>query len=263
MSKKEWAMITGASSGIGKEFAYIFAKNQVNLVISARNENALVSLADELTEKYKIKVLIYPTDLSIQSHVIDLVEFVGDTKITPEYLVNNAGFGDFGYFTETNWAKEEKMIDLNMKTLTYLTKIYASEMKVRGSGKIVNVASGAAFQPGPLMAIYFATKAYVLHFSEAIAEELTGSGVTVTALCPGPTESNFWRAAGKDNGISFVPGRMPSSKVVAEYGYEAMMRGDRVAIQGLRNRLGAFMVRFVPRQLVVKLIHLGQSSHKQ
>ncbi|MBP9670253.1 SDR family oxidoreductase [Candidatus Woesebacteria bacterium] len=262
MKNTNWAIVTGASSGIGKEFAHIFAEHQVNLVIAARNENALISLADELTTKHKIKVLIYPTDLSIQSHVMDLVEFVGDNKITPEYLVNNAGFGDYGYFTETNWAKEEKMIDLNMKTLTYLTKIYAAEMKVRGSGKILNVASGAAFQPGPLMAIYFATKAYVLHFSEAIAEELSGTGVTVTALCPGPTESNFWHAAGKKNAISFVPGRIPSSRVVAEYGYEAMMRGKRVAIEGWRNRLLTFLVRFVPRNIVTKVIYRGQSTRK-
>lgn len=260
MKNANWAIITGASSGIGKEFAQIFAQNQVNLVISSRNENALVSLADELTAKHNIKVLVYPTDLSVQSHVVDFVEFVADNKIAPEYLINNAGFGDFGHFTQSNWSKEEKMINLNMKTLTYLTKIYASQMKLRGSGKIVNVASGAAFQPGPLMAIYFATKAYVLHFSEAISEELSGTGVTVTALCPGPTESNFWKAAGKINGISFVPGSMPTSHTVAEYGYQAMMKGKRVAVQGLGNQLGAFFVQFMPRRLVTRLIYLGQSS---
>jgi uncharacterized protein len=261
MKNTSWAIVTGASSGIGKEFAHIFAEHQTNLVIAARNENALVSLADELTEKHKIKVLIFPGDLSQQSIVIDLVKFVDDAGIKPEYVINNAGFGDFGHFTDTHWAKEEKMIDLNMKTLTYLTKVYAIQMKERGSGRIVNVASGAAFQPGPMMAIYFATKAYVLHFSEAIAAELSGTGVTVTALCPGPTESNFWRAAGKQSAISFVPGRMPSSRVVAEYGYDAMMRGQKVAIQGWRNRLLTFLVRFVPRNIVTKIIYLGQSSH--
>jgi short-subunit dehydrogenase len=260
MKNTNWAIVTGASSGIGKEFAHIFAEHQVNLIIAARNENALVSLADELTAKHKIKVLIFPGDLSQQSIVMDFVKFVSDNQINPEYVINNAGFGDYGYFTDTHWAKEEKMIDLNMKTLTYLTKIYASQMKERGSGRIVNVASGAAFQPGPLMAIYFATKAYVLHFSEAIAAELSGTGVTITALCPGPTESNFWRTAGKKSAISFVPGRMPSSRVVAEYGYKAMIRGDRVAIQGIRNRLLTFLIRFVPRRAVTKIIYLGQSS---
>jgi short-subunit dehydrogenase len=263
MKNTSWAIVTGASSGIGKEFAHIFAEHQVNLVIAARNENALVSLADELSAKHKIKVFIFPGDLSQQSIVVDLVKFVDDQGVDPEYVINNAGFGDYGHFTDTHWAKEEKMIDLNMKTLTYLTKTYVVSMKQRGSGKIVNVASGAAFQPGPLMAIYFATKAYVLHFSEAIAQELSGTGVTVTTLCPGPTESNFWKAAGKHSGVSFVPGRMPTSRVVAEYGYEAMMRGDRVAIQGWRNRLLAFLIRFVPRNIVSKIIYLGQSSHNQ
>lgn len=258
MKKTSWAIVTGASSGIGKEFAHIFAEHQVNLVIVARNENALVSLADELVTKYKIKVLIFSGDLSHQSIVMELVEFVSSHKVKPDYLINNAGFGDYGYFVDNHWSKEEKMIDLNIKTLTYLTKVYAIEMKERGSGKIVNVASGAAFQPGPLMAIYFATKAYVLHFSEAIAEELKGTGVTLTTICPGPTESNFWHAAGKKSGISIVPGRMPTSRVVAQYGYESMMKGRRVAIHGFKNRLMAFLVRFAPRNLVTKLIKFGQ-----
>ena len=180
MKNSSWAIVTGASSGIGKEFAHIFAEHQVNVVVAARNENALVSLADQLTTKHKIKVLIFPGDLSQQSIVMELVEFVSSHKIQPDYLINNAGFGDYGYFVDNHWGKEEKMIDLNMKTLTYLTKVYATGMKKRGVGKIVNVASGAAFQPGPLMAIYYASKAYVLHFSEAVAEELSGRGVTLT-----------------------------------------------------------------------------------
>ncbi len=259
MEKTNWAIVTGASSGIGKEFAHILASHQVNLVIAARNENALVSLADELTSKYKIKILIFPGDLSQQSKVIELVKFVRDHKIKPDYLINNAGFGDYGYFVDSHWSKEEKMIDLNIKTLTYLTKVYAIEMKERGSGKILNVASGAAFQPGPLMAIYFATKAYVLHFSEAIAEELSGTGVTLTALCPGPTESNFWIAAGKKSGISMVPGRMPTSRTVAQYGYDAMMQGRRVAVQGFNNRLMANLVQIIPRSLVTRIIKQGQT----
>lgn len=260
MTKQEWAIVTGASSGIGKEFAHIFADHRVNLVITARNENALLSLREELTSKYHIKVLVYPGDLSNQNFVIEFVDFISSHKVYPDYLINNAGFGDFGFFTKTSWAKEEKMLNLNIKALTYLTKIYATQMTKRGNGKIVNVASGAAFQPGPLMAIYFATKAYVLHFTEAIAEEVSGSGVTLTALCPGPTESNFWKAAGKSNGLSFIPGSMPTSKVVAEYGYQAMMKGKRVAVQGLGNKIGAFFVHFLPRQLVTKMIYRGQST---
>ena len=258
MTKTTWALVTGASSGIGKEFAHLFAEHGINTILAARNVNALESLSEELTRKYKTKNLVFAGDLSQQNIVIDLVSFVAKHKITPDYLINNAGFGDFGYFVDTSWNKEEHMIDLNIKTLTYLTKIYGIQMKERGRGKIVNVASGAAFQPGPLMAIYFATKAYVLHFSEAISAELEGTGVSVTALCPGPTESNFWKAAGKSSGISAMPGKMPSSRVVAEFGYAAMERGDRVAIQGFRNRAGAFLVRFLPRNFVSNLIKHGQ-----
>lgn len=263
MAKQEWAIVTGASSGIGMEFARIFAEHRVNLVISARSKEALGSLAGELSGKYKIKVLVFAGDLSDLVNAARLVDFVAANKVKPAYLINNAGFGDFGHFVDTSWDKESQMIDLNIKTLTYLSKIYATQMKSRGVGRIINVASGAAFQPGPLMAVYFATKAYVLHLSEAIAEELSGSGVTITALCPGPTESNFWKAANKKDGISFIPGLMPSSRIVAEYGYKAMMRGQRVAIQGTSNRLGAFFVQFLPRQLVTWLIYRGQSSRNQ
>lgn len=255
---REWAIVTGASSGIGLEFATLFAKVGVNLVIVARNVNALASLA-KILRTHGVKVEVLALDLSVIDQVHTLVDFVAKKKIIPRYLVNNAGFGDFGYFTETKWDKEEKMLDLNIKALTYLTKIYARLMKAKGMGRIVNVASGAAFQPGPLMAVYFATKAYVLHFSEAIAEELAGSGVTVTALCPGPTESNFWRAAGKESSFGFM-GSMPTSRAVAEYGYDAMLRGDKAAIYGLPNRLGAFLVRFVPRSLAPKLIKWAQTK---
>lgn len=255
---KKWAVVTGASSGIGLEFGTIFAQKGINVILVARNVNALTSLANDL-RSYGVEVQVIPTDLSVMDQVKDLVAILAKKKITPSYLINNAGFGDFGYFTQTKWDKEEKMLDLNIKTLTYLTKVYAQSMKIKGRGAIVNVASGAAFQPGPLMAVYFATKAYVLHFSEAVAEELVGSGVTITALCPGPTKSNFWRAAGKDSSFGFM-GKMPSSRAVAEYGYRAMLRGDKVAIYGLTNRLGAFMVRFVPRALPPKLIKWAQTK---
>lgn len=254
MTKSVWAIVTGASSGIGKEFATIFAEHGINLVITARNINALNSLASDLISEHKVKVLVHATDLSHHDNVVGLVDYVSKNQIVPEYLINNAGFGDFGYFTDTKWEKEAEMIDLNIKTLTYLTKIYATQMKARGHGRIVNVASGAAFQPGPLMAIYFASKAYVLNFTEAVAEELAGTGVTLTTLCPGPTQSNFWKMANKKTEISIIPGRMPSSRVVAEYGYKSMMNGKRIAIQGTVNTLGAFMIRFVPRGIITRLI---------
>lgn len=258
MSKNVWAIVTGASSGIGHEFAHVLAEHGINLILASRNKNALESLALHLSEKHHTKNLVFAADLSVQNNAMDLVTFVDSQKIKPEYVINNAGFGDFGYFTDTKWERGHEMIDLNIKTLTYLTKVYASEMKSRGHGRIVNVASGAAFQPGPLMAIYFASKAYVLHFSEAVAEELAGSGVTVTALCPGPTQSNFWVAAHKPRVIRFFPGKSPTARQVAEYGYEAMMAGRHVAIYGWTNRLATFLVRLAPRRLVTRIIKLGQ-----
>lgn len=254
-----WAVVTGASSGIGLEFARIFAHNQVNLVLVARNINALNSLSKELTSQFKIKVLVYELDLSEISNAEGLVEDLDKRKITPNYLINNAGFGDFGTFSETSWDKELKMINLNIITLTYLTKIYLKKMLGGKRSYIVNVASGAAFQPGPLMAVYFATKAYVLHLSEAVSEEIDGTNVTVTTLCPGPTQSNFWSVAGKEKTFGIL-GKMPSSKQVAEFGYQAMLDSKRVAVYGWTNRLGTFLVRLLPRSWVTKAILYAQST---
>lgn len=254
-----WAIITGASSGIGLEFARIFAKHQTNLVLVARNVNALESLAKELKKHYKIKVLVYPLDLSEVSNAELLVDNLDEQKIAPSYLINNAGFGDFGTFGETSWDKEIKMITVNITALTYLTKTYLKKMLGGKRSYIVNVASGAAFQPGPLMAVYFATKAYVLHLSEAISEEIYGTNVTITTLCPGPTQSNFWSVAGKEKTFGIL-GKMPTSKQVAEYGYQAMLDSKRVAVYGWTNRLGTLLVRFLPRSWVTRAILYAQST---
>ncbi len=258
-NNQKWAVVTGASSGIGLEFARIFAKNNVNLVLVARNINALNSLATELKSHYKIKVLVYELDLSEISNLELLVNNLDKQKITPKYLINNAGFGDFGTFRETSWDKELKMINVNIIALTYLTKMYITRMAGKERSYIVNVASGAAFQPGPLMAVYFATKSYVLHLSEAVAEELSGSNITLTTLCPGPTQSNFWSVAGKDKTFGIM-GRMPTSKQVAEYGYQAMLDARRVAVYGWTNRLGTLLVRFLPRSWVTKALLYAQST---
>lgn len=254
-----WAVVTGTSSGIGLEFARIFARNQVNLVLVARNINALNSLSKELKTHYKIKVLVYELDLSAISNAEALFEDLDKRKLKPKYLINNAGFGDFGTFKETSWDKELKMINVNIIALTYLTKMFITRMLGGERSYIVNVASGAAFQPGPLMAVYFATKSYVLHLSEAVSEELSGTNITVTTLCPGPTQSNFWSVAGKDKTFGIM-GRMPTSKQVAEYGYRAMLDARRVAVYGWTNRLGTILVRFLPRSWVTKAILYAQST---
>jgi short-subunit dehydrogenase len=178
-------------------------------------------------------------------------------------LINNAGFGDFGMFLETDWNKEAQMIQLNITALTQLTKLYLKEMVKRGSGKIMNVASTAAFQSGPTMAVYYATKAYVLSFSEAIDNEVRDKGVTVTALCPGATESGFQAAAAMEES-NLVKGRkLPTSKEVAEYGYESMMKGRTVAIDGFMKKIILpFSILFISTIGIILFIKLS-NDHKE
>jgi len=247
------ALITGASNGIGLELAKIHASKGDNLVLVARSKDKLEALKLELETKYKISVHIIVKDLSLINAVKEVYDETTRQNIAVDYLINNAGFGLFGFFHETDWKKELQMINLNITALTTFCKLYLKDMVARDDGKIMNVASTAAFQPGPTMAIYFATKAYVLHFSEAIGNEVKDKGVTVTALCPGPTESGFLAAAELEDSNLFKRGGIATSKQVAEYGYKAMMKGKAVAIQGFKNALMANAVRFAPRSLVVKI----------
>jgi hypothetical protein len=250
------ALITGASGGIGYELAKIFAKNGINLVLVARSKNKLDELKSELENQYGIMVVTIGKDLTNPESAREVYLEIKKQGINIEYLINNAGFGDFGMFTETGWKKEEKMIDLNIKTLTLFTKLFLKEMVKRGSGKIMNVASTAAFQPGPLMAVYFATKSYVLNFSEAINNEVKNKGVTVIALCPGPTASGFQEVSGMIESKIVTKFKMPSSKEVAEYGYKAMMKVKTVAVHGFMNRMLAYSVGFMPRNVVVKITRM-------
>ncbi|RDC64715.1 SDR family NAD(P)-dependent oxidoreductase [Adhaeribacter pallidiroseus] len=248
------ALITGASGGIGYELAKQFARHQHNLVLVARSEAKLNQLADEIRSAYNVQVLVLAQDLGQPQAVSKIQARLQAENITVEYLVNNAGFGDFGFFVETDWAKEEQMINLNIMALTHFTKVFTQQMVQRRSGRILNVASTAAFQAGPLMAVYFATKAYVLSFSEAIANELQGTGVTVTALCPGPTESGFLQAAALEESKLFKGKKLASSAEVAAYGYQALMAGKTVAIHGTRNWLLANTSRFIPRKLAAAFV---------
>ncbi len=256
----EATLITGASSGIGLELARIFASRKNNLVLTARSKDKLDALKTELAEKYGVSVKTIPKDLSEPGISQEIYDQLKAEDIQVECLVNNAGFGAFGLFHETGWRNEEKMIQLNVTALTHLTKLFLSLMVSRKSGRILNVASTAAFQPGPLMAVYYASKAYVLSFSEAIANELRGTGVTVTALCPGPTKSGFQKAASIEESRLVKGKKLPSSREVAEYGYRAMMRGKTVAIHGTGNRLLAFSVRFSPRRMVTAVVRKIQEK---
>jgi uncharacterized protein len=248
---ESWAVVTGASSGIGREFARLFARNGVSVLLAARSEPELKRFAEELSATYAIKTHTYAGDLSDISVAEGLHEFTLRRQLRVRYLINSAGFGDYGSLTSADWNKLQAMINLNMATLTYLCKIFAEDMHTCGEGRIVNLSSVAGFLSGPNMAVYYATKAYVLHFSEALNEELSAANITVTALCPGPTATGFAAAARADQTSAFKS-RLPTPAQVAAYGYRAMLAGKTVAIYGIRNRLLLFLTRFVPRSILTK-----------
>jgi uncharacterized protein len=259
---KNTALITGASNGIGLELARVHASKGGDLVLVARNKSKLDELKAELETQFKVSVLTIGKDLSATDSAREVYDETTRQNIQIDYLINNAGFGDFGMFVETDWRKELQMINLNITTLTQFTKLYLKDMVKRRSGKIMNVASTAAFQSGPTMAVYYATKAYVLSFSEAVDNEVSDKGVTITTLCPGATESGFQAAAAMEESNLVKGKKLPTSKEVAQYGYAAMMKGKTVAIHGMINYLMANSVRFSPRALVVKLTRKIQDKAK-
>lgn len=245
------ALITGASGGIGYELARIHASNGHHVILVARNGQKLKTITSELQSDFNITAESIPMDLSAGGAAQNLFNKLKDRQI--DFLVNNAGFGDHGFFHETDPQRNRDMINLNVLALTELTRLFLPGMIEREKGKIMNVSSTAAFPPGPVMAVYYATKHYVQAFSEGIANELKGTGVTVTALCPGPTASNFANAANIEGGKLFHR-KIPSSAHVAQYGFKAMMKGKTVAIHGAQNRLLAFSIRFMPRKLTANIV---------
>jgi len=246
----ETVLITGASSGIGKELAIVYAANLYNLILVARSKNKLDDLKQELEKTNKIEVTNISLDLSNQDSAEELYGIVKEKKLQVDILINNAGFGLNGEFTEIDINSQTEMINLNMLTLTKLSNLFAKEMTVQNFGKIVNIASTAAFQPITNFAVYAATKAYVLSFSEAIAVELKSKNISITAICPGATESNFMDSAGVKK-ISMLS--IASSKQVAEFTYRAVNKEKIVAIHGFLNRLIVVAIRFTPRSIVRKL----------
>ncbi len=250
------ALITGASSGIGEALAELCAKAKFDVVITARSESKLKQLAERLAKQHGVSVHTIVNDLSEANGVQSLVSELDKNQLHIDYLINNAGLGDFGLFIDSDIDKQKQMMMLNMVALTELTHRLLPAMKAKGAGRILNVASTASFQPGPFMSVYYATKAYVLSFSEAIANELHGTGITVTALCPGPTRSGFQDAAdmNKSGVLKLFP--MPTSEQVAEYGFKAMLKGQRVAIHGKINWLMAQSIRFTPRRLATAVVRM-------
>jgi uncharacterized protein len=243
------ALVTGASSGIGLELARIFAENRFDLVVTARSEDRLRSLADEIVSIHGVSVRVVAADLAVPDGPEVVARAVHDGV---DVLVNNAGFATHGPFAEIPVADELAEIQVNVVALTHLTKLLLPAMRARGSGGILNVASTAAFVPGPLMAVYYATKAYVLSFSVALGEELAGTGVSVTALCPGATRTGFQARAGVERTRLFRSGVM-GAREVAQAGYAGLMAGQTIVVPGWRNRLLASSSALAPRRLTAKI----------
>lgn len=255
------ALITGASGGIGYELAKIAASKKMNLVLVARSKEKLDQLRKELKDKYQVKVWIFVHDLSNPDTLPELVEEIDSLSLEINILINNAGFGDYGKYLETSPGRELEMINLNVYALTYLTKIFFRRMVHAGKGRIMNLSSVAAFMPGPYMSVYYATKAYVQSFTEALSAEAHGTGVTLTALCPGPTESNFFtNASVTDHSAVKKFMSMPTPEVVARYGFRAMMKGKTVAIHGLKNKATVFLVNILPRKIAALAVKWYQSK---
>jgi uncharacterized protein len=255
------ALITGASSGIGLELARIFAQNGHDVVLVARHEEKLQALATELTAR-NVRAQAIAIDLAAHDGAASLVAQLQARGIDVDILVNNAGFGLYGPFVETALATELSMIQLNVVALTELTKRLLPGMIARRRGRIMNVASTAAFFPGPLMAVYYATKAYVLSFSEAIANELDGSGVTVTALCPGPTASGFQAAASLEESKLVAGRKLPTAREVAQDGFDAVMAGRPLVVTGWSNKLLVLTPRFFPRRAIARVVRAAQERRK-
>lgn len=254
-----YALITWASTGIWRALAFEFAEAKINLVLVARSADLLQKLSKEIEHTYGVQCLFIADDLVHHTVPYNIYQMCKDKWVQIDYLVNNAWFGDFWPFARSSSSKDLWMIDLNIRALTIMTKLFLPDMIDRRKGKIMNVSSVAAFQPGPLMAVYFATKAYVQSFSEALAEELVGSWVTVTALCPGPTASWFTQAASAQENKMFS-WKLPTSEQVAAYWFKAMMRWQRTAIHGLWNNFLVFITRLTPRFILAKIVKKLQSK---
>ena len=244
------ALITGASEGIGYEFAKLFAQKGNNLILVARNEKKLQSMVPELSS-YNIDVQVYAKDLSITDNAKFIYEDLKNRNITIDYLVNNAGFGINNNYVDIEWQKEQEMFNLNMMTVAFFTKMFARDMKERKFGRILNVGSTGSFQPVPFMAGYGASKAFVLSLSQAINYELKGTGVSVSTLCPGVTDSKFHAVAKTENSgmTKFLSHASPAE--VANYGYNLMMKGKSLGVQGWFNKIMVFSNRLISRRIVI------------
>jgi short-subunit dehydrogenase len=252
-SNHKTALITGASSGIGKSLAESFAKDGYDVILAARSVGKMALQAADLRQRYGITATVIAADLASSEGAAKLYADIKNRGFSLNALANNAGFGVYGEFKDSSLESELAMMLVNMNAVVVLTKRFLPDL-LAVNGKIINTASTAAFQPGPYMAVYYATKAFVLSFSEAMAAELEGTGVTVTALCPGPTASGFQDQADMHASALVKNKKLPAAERVATLGYRAMQRGQRVYIPGVIHWLMAQSVRFTPRRLVTTIV---------
>ena len=251
-STRNYTLITGASTGIGYELAKLFAKDKHNLILVARNENKLQAAKNELI-KYNVQVKILSLDLSKNEDIQSLFNYVEINRLNVDILVNNAGIGTFGDFNEIEWAMEEALIDINIKTLTKLTKYFLPKVIECKNGGLLNVASTAAFCSGPRMAAYYASKAYVLNLTEAIYEECKDSGIKISCLCPGPVKTTFQDKAGIKKSESAKKYLMDAEKV-AKVCYKDFKKGNLIIIPGMKNKLLVMGNKLLPRRISRKII---------
>lgn len=250
---RKTALVTGASAGLGKELASLFAKDGHDVVLVARSESKLRTLADDLSRTHGITAHVVPADLGQASAPAHVFERTRQLGVDVDFLVNNAGFGTNGAFLDLELAREKEMIAVNCTSLLELTHRFVNPMRARARGRVLNIASTAGFQPGPFMATYYASKAFVISFSEALAFELQGTGVTVTCHCPGATATDFASTAGNDKSKLFQRSGVADAPDVALHAYRSMMKGDVLSVHGALNKLGVQGLRLSPRALVRSL----------
>ena len=251
---KNTALVTGASGGIGRELARVHAESGGDLVVVARSGDALRELKGELENAHGITVEVLEKDLNDPEAPKEILEALRDKNIEVEILINNAGFGTFAPFIRTDWDKQAAIIAVNIHALTGLTHSFLPGMIERNRGRVLNVASTAAFYPGPLMSVYYASKHYVLAFSDSLAEEIRNSEVTITTLCPGPTDTGFQSRAGNENIRLMKKFAVMDPYSVAKYGYQKMLAGKLTAVPGLFNTLSAVLPRFLPRKAAMRIV---------
>ncbi|MFT2007177.1 SDR family NAD(P)-dependent oxidoreductase [Pontibacter sp. 13R65] len=259
---KNTALITGASGGIGYELAELFAKDGYNLVLVARSEDKLHQIALQFAIKYKVHAKVVVQDLAIPEAPQLIFDELKKDGVQVDVLVNNAGFANYGYFRETDLQKELDMMQVNILALTHLSKLFLGQIRTDKPARILNIASTAAFPPGPLMAVYYASKAYVLSFSEALAAEQKGTNVSVTVLCPGATATDFKERANLSGSGIFSEALLDDAKSVAKAGYDGLMAGEVIMFPGFKDKLTAFSVRVFPRSLMRNLVKKVQEKRQ-